>query len=234
MRWTLITGGAQRLGKEVSRNLSKSGRNIVVHYRTSENEASELVQQLGGRAEMIQGDFSSIKSTQAFLDAYLKRFIETEGLVYNVGNYCFGSAADTKPEVWSALFQENLISCLHLVQGLLPSLKKTKGRIVTIGMAGCSSVRANTHATAYNTTKLSLCMLTKSLAKELGPDGVCVNMVSPGYMEESIDQPSDQGAIPMARQATFEEVARAVDFLMDPANGYITGQNLEVAGGTRL
>ena len=235
MSWTLITGGAKRLGRAIAHALAGGGKNLVIHYRTSEKEANELVIELrkkGVRAEALQGDFTTPQTTRDFIQRYQSQFSDTENLIYTVGEYLLGSPLQVNSAQLSALVHPNCLALLDLVQGIAPSLKRHAGCIVTIGMVGLAQARANTHAFGYNLTKVALWMLTQSLAKELAPEKVRVNMVSPGYMEESIDLPKQP--LPFDRVATHEEVARAVAFLIDPASSYITGQNLEVAGGVRL
>jgi NAD(P)-dependent dehydrogenase (short-subunit alcohol dehydrogenase family) len=237
MRWTLVTGSAKQLGAEMMRMFAKEKRNCVIHFRHSKNQAEQLQRellQLGVNAETIRGDFTTVDSTRAFLQEYLSRFEETEILVNNVGNYLLGNATTTTPESAIELFQVNVNAALMCVQALLPSLKKCRGRIINIGMAGSSLNVANIHATVYNMTKLSLSMLTKSLAKELAPFQVSVNMVSPGYLENSIDFPQDSRHMPWGRPAALSEVVEAVRFLTSTPMGYTTGQNLEIAGGTRI
>jgi NAD(P)-dependent dehydrogenase (short-subunit alcohol dehydrogenase family) len=237
MLWTLVTGGAMGLGAEICRALAKQGRNIAIHYRQSKSAAASLAEELIGyrvKSQIVQGNFSSLQSTEQFLKTYLAQFPHTEAIVNNVGNYWIGPASRTSPGALLELLQLNAVAPLAIVQALLPTLKSHQGRIVNIGMAGADKVVANTHATAYNLSKLNLAMLTKSLAKELAVHGITVNMVSPGYLEQSLEMPRDASAIPAGRLGQLEEVARAVVFFLDPANGYITGQNLKVAGGIRL
>ncbi len=237
MSWTLITGGAHKLGAKIALKLAEQKRDLVIHFRTSEKEALSLVKKLqkfGVKAEAIQGDFTTPKTTEDFTKRYLKQFGKTEALVYNVGNSLRGSASEIASEDLNELFQTNVTSAMALIQALLPSLKREKGEILTIGMVGSATITSNSYAFGYNLSKQALWMLTKSLAKELAPHQVRVNMVSPGYMEESVELPEKMSHIPAGRLATFDEVARAVAFLMDPASSYITGQNLEVAGGVRL
>jgi NAD(P)-dependent dehydrogenase (short-subunit alcohol dehydrogenase family) len=236
MKWTLVTGGALRLGAEICRSVASTGRNIAIHYRNSKEQALLLQKDLlkmGVQAHIVQGDFSTLESTKQFLDHYLAHFPHTDVLINNVGNYSIGPASRTSPQELQDLLQVNTIAPLMLIQGLLPSLRQNRGHIVNIGIAGTSAAHANIHATAYNLTKLSLTMLTKSLAKELAPD-VTVNMVSPGYLENSVDMPSDMSRIPSGRLGQFQEVADAVCFFISGRKGYITGQNLEVAGGIRM
>lgn len=235
--WTLVTGGAKGLGAEICRTLAKKGCNIVVHYNTSFAQAQEVVDEClreGVFADCIQGDFSTCQTTQDFIQNYLSRFPMTENLINNVGNYFLGSALETSLQNWCVLFQTNLHAPLALIQALTPSLKESKGNIINIGVAGIANVRTDTYSTAYSTTKTALWMLTRSLASQLSSFGVRVNMVSPGYLQNSVDFPKNPVDLPMGRLGTLEETARVVAFLLDPASSYITGQNLEVAGGVRL
>ena len=236
MKWTLVTGGAVRLGAEICRAVARTGRNVAIHYRKSEKQALLLQEELvqyGVHAQSVQGDFSTPKSTEQFLDRYFSCCAETDVLINNVGNYLVGPASTVSVEELAVLFQVNTMAPLQIIQGLLPSLKKNRGHVVNIGMAGTHAAFANTHATAYNLTKLSLTMLTKSLAKELAPH-ISVNMVSPGYLESSTEMPSDLSRIPSGRLAQLQEVAEAICFFITGQKEYITGQNLEVAGGIRL
>lgn len=232
MKWTLVTGGALRVGAAICRRLAHAGKNSVIHYHTSEQEAIALAKEctaLGVHAHALQGDFSSLQATEAFIDHYLARFPDTECLVHNIGPFYLDSPASASPQKLGELFQINTLVPLLLTQKLLPSLKRHHGHIVYIGMAGADRSSARTHAFSYDLTKHALAQLMKSLAKELAPDGVCVNMVSPGCLEGSIDTPKQ---IPFGRTGHFTEIAEAVAFLL--SSRYITGQNLEVAGGVRL
>ena len=237
MKWTLVTGGALRLGAAVCHAVAKEGKNVVIHYRTSSAQAMCLRDELigyGVAADIVQGDFSTLESTSAFIDRYLQRFSETENVINNVGTHALGSALKTSPEEFNQLMQINAIAPFAIIQGLLGSLKQHRGAVVNIGMVGAHHIAANTHAAAYHLSKLSLAMLTKSLAKELAADHVSINMVSPGYLERSVDLPTDIVHIPAQRLGSFEEVVRAVLFFLSKESRYITGQILEVAGGVKL
>src|SRR5438128_2701701 len=105
--WTLVTGGAKHLGANLCLALAEKGHSIVVHYRHSRDEASEVVakcQMMGREAAAIQGDFTTIKGVQDFVHRYLKEFPETVTLINNVGNYLVGSALKTSVEEWTHLF----------------------------------------------------------------------------------------------------------------------------------
>lgn len=237
MAWTLVTGGAQRLGREICTTLAALDYDVVIHYNTSHKEAievQELCLKQGVRAEIIQGDFSTLKSTAKFCRDYLDRFTLTRNLVNNVGNFLVQPALTTSPEEWHDLFQNNLHAPLALIQALSPSIQESQGAIVNVGVAGLDTVRADTYCTAYSCAKLSLWMLTKSLAKELTSKNVRVNMVSPGYLDISVDLPANPAELPMGRPGKLAEVADLIAYLLEPTGSYITGQNIEVAGGIRL
>jgi NAD(P)-dependent dehydrogenase (short-subunit alcohol dehydrogenase family) len=237
MGWTLVTGGAQRLGAEICRTLAKQGYDVVIHYNHSHREAIHLVKEcrkLGVKAECLQGDFSERSSTEHFVQGYLKQFPDTVNLINNVGNYIMKSGLNTDLSEWYDLIQTNLNAPYELIRGLIPSIKKNRGSILNLGVAGMEGLRADVHATVYTLTKTALWMLTRSLAKELAPDLVRVNMVSPGYLEISVDLPKDLSTIPMKRTGTTQEVAKVIVELLGPNSTYITGQNIEVAGGIGL
>ncbi len=171
----------------------------MAHYRTTKPEGENA----------LYGDFSTIQGTEEFIQSYLSRYKETDILINNVGSYFIAPASLTPSEVCHELFQTNLHAPLALIQALKPK------QIINIGVSGSHLPHANTYATLYGMAKLSLYMLTKSLAKE----GMHINMVSPGHMENSIDL-QDKPFV------TFGEVAEAIEFLLN--NPSITGQNIEV------
>lgn len=235
MKWTLVTGGCRGLGAAICRSLAAQGHSILVHYRNSQKEAQEVAadcRKHGVLAEIIQGDFSSGQSTAIFIKECLQRYPEIQNLINNVGHYLIKSAVETSPEEWDALFQINVNAPFALCHAFLLSLRACQGHIINIGVTGINNIHADVKRTAYKATKMSLLMLTKSLARELASDHVRVNMVSPGYLISSVDL--HEAKLPMQRAADFEEVVNAISFLLDQQNGYITGQNIEVGGGIGL
>ncbi len=231
--WTLVTGGAKGLGAALCIALAKEKHRIAIHYRTNKEKALEVAKEcrsLGTEAQVIQGDFSSPKLVEVFAKNYLQEFSDTIHLVNNVGNYFVGSPLRTPFSEWLSLYQVNLLSPVFLSQFLADSIIRHQGQIINIGTAGLTKKIASTYATAYMMTKEGLWSFTRSLAKELAPQRVRVNMVSPGELVESVDHHS----LPMHRPAYFEEICRVVTFLLAPESSYITGQNIEVAGGLSL
>lgn len=235
--WTLVTGGAKHLGAAICLDLARQGRSVVVHYNHSHKEALEIVDQcvsLGGKAAAIQGSFSTMASTCHFVQRYLQQFPQTIALINNVGAYQTKSALNTTVEEWNELFQVNLHTPFILSRALIPSLMECRGQVINVGTSGLKTGAARTYASAYFLTKQGLWGLTLSLARELAPHGVRVNMVSPGQLDISVDLPKDLNQLPMHRTVHFSEVCRVIRFLLDPSSDSIMGQNIEVAGGVGL
>jgi len=237
MKWTLVTGGAKGLGAEICKTLARNGHSLVVHYNTSEKEAQQLASEcqfLGAVTETIQGDFATPQSTLEFIQRYTSRFLDTRFLVNNVGTYVMKKALETESQDSYDLFQTNVQAPFILIQGLIDSIRQERGAIINIGTSGLHSMRADARSPVYGAAKVALWSLTKSLARELAPFGVRVNMVSPGQLERSIGLPPDSSHFPMGRPGKAQEVARVVAFLLEDGSEYITGQNIEVAGGLGL
>jgi len=231
--WILVTGGAKGLGRAICLELAGRGHSIVIHYRTSQKEAASTAQLCADysvKVEVLQGDLETPASTRVFLEEYLARFPSTKGLVNNVGNYLIAPLTETSESDWLSLFQTNVHAPFSLIKALLPSLKKERGQIVNIGTSGLLTTLTHREAGAYALTKMTLWHLTRHLARELAAEHVRVNMISPGVLETSVDFPE----IPMGRVATLEETAKWVGLLFEEENNYVTGQNIEIAGGLGL
>lgn len=237
MSWTLVTGGAIGLGAEIALLLAKHGKDVIIHYKDSKDEANGVLkkcQELGVKAEIIQGNFSSCEGIKDFLDRYKRAYLSTSCLVNNVGSYFLKPLLETEIDNWYEIFHTNFFSSVFITKHLLNDIMEAEGAIVNIGIAGLSGYRADVYSGAYNSAKTALLSYTRSLAKELAKHNVSCNMVSPGYMENAVDMPDDMYRLPMKRPAYFNEVASVVVDLLDRKNRYITGQNIEVAGGVRL
>jgi NAD(P)-dependent dehydrogenase (short-subunit alcohol dehydrogenase family) len=234
-RIALVTGGSHRLGRHLALSLSRRGYGIVINYRRSQKAAEQLADEIarsGRYARAVRADISD-KVDVASMFASIE---ENEGrldlLINNVGNYEPEHLRHVTPEDWDDCIQANLNGTFYCCYHARPLLELTRGQIITIGYAGVDALVSNPWATAYQVSKTGLLVLTKSLAEALAPR-VRANMVSPGQLENSVDLPQDlPAAIPMARAATLDDIAQAVDYLLDA--DYVTGVNIDVAGGYRL
>lgn len=232
----LVTGGAKGLGAAICKTLAQKGHDLVIHYRFSEKEAHEVAaecQKAKVQASIIQGDFSSSMAVEDFIGRYNAQFGLLKGLVNNVGNYLIAPPTATNVISWEELFQTNVFAPIALTQAFLPSLKQHRGSVVNIGVVGLQGAKGMTKATAYAASKSALFFYTRALAKELASENIRVNMVSPGYLENAVDLPQ-LSHLPLKRAAYLSEVSEVVAMFFDPAFDYITGQNLEIAGGIGL
>lgn len=237
MNWTLVTGGAKGVGAAICNSLAARGINLLIHYHHSHEEAHKLAEscrEYGSKVEIIQGDFSELPHAEAFAQQCLERYPNIQNLVNNVGLYLTGTPLELDLPHWEQLFLSNLFVPIHFCRSFSPSILKFKGSVLNLGIAGLQTRGAEAYSTAYSSAKLSLLHFTRALAKEFAPHGARANMLSPGYLENSIDLPNDIEKIPAKRVGRLSEVGNAAAFLLAEENSYITGQNLEIAGGQRL
>jgi len=237
MNWTLVTGGAKGLGAQICIDLASAGHNILIHYRTSDKEALEVAERcrdFGVQVNFFQSDFSNAATIQKDIQRLIQQFPGIKNLINNVGPYVIHSALETKMKEMTDLFQVNLYTPFLLIQSLLPAIRSQMGSVITIGVAGLENGRVDTYSMAYTMSKQALLTMTKAFAKELAPFSVRVNMVSPGHLVESVDAPKDPTQLIEHRVGNPQEITRVIAFLLEKESVYITGQNIEVAGGVRL
>lgn len=238
-RVALVTGAARRTGRGLALALARAGADVVVHYGRSRQDAESAVAEiaaLGRRGFAISADLAVPGQAEALIEAALTQAGRLDMLVNNVGNYPLGDPLGLAPEQFRATLETNLIAPYALIRAALPALVASgAGQVINLGYAGVEHMIANTRAMAYQISKAGLLVLTRSLAQALGPQGVRVNMVSPGHIDNSVDLPADiEKHVPLGRPAQVDDIAGALLFLLSPAGGYITGANIEVAGGYRL
>ena len=237
-RWALVTGAAKRIGAVIARTLHAAGANVAIHYNRSAAEADELAAELlrarAKSAFTIGADMRDIAAVERMaaqvLEGTGKRL---DVLVNNASNFYPTPIGTITLEQWDDLFGSNLKAPLFLSQALVPALRAARGVIVNI--VDVHSQRPLRDHPVYGPAKAGLAMLTRSLAKDLGPD-VRVNGVSPGAILWPDEGMSDglRAAIikqtALKRAGTPEDIAAAVLFLVRDAP-YVTGQIIAVDGG---
>ncbi len=233
----LITGGARRVGATIARTLHAAGANLVVHYRKSAKDAEALVAELNasrpGTAATSQADLLDLGKLPALVEFAVRSFGALDVLVNNASTFYPTKIGEITPQAWDDLMGSNLKAPLFLSQAAAPALKKSSGLIINI--VDIHALRPLRDYTVYCTAKAGLHMLTRSLAKELGPE-VRVNGISPGpvmWPEHGGDEAAREKIIQrtiLQKMGTPEDIARTALFFAASAP-FITGQILAVDGG---
>ena len=231
----LVTGGARGLGRHLCLRLAQAGYDILVNYLTSEAAAARLAAglgELGAAAWTCRADVSRAEEVAALFDAADRTGRELSLVINNVGIYQPVALRELDGEQWERTIATNLNGAFHVCRQALGRLR-AGGQIINIGVAGNQLNQAEGSATDYYISKAALLQLTRALAAEHAPDGVRLNMVSPGQLANSIGELGGApGRVPLGRDGSFEDVWQAIDYLLGA--DYVTGANIEVAGGYRL
>ncbi len=234
----LITGGAHRLGAAIARGFHAQGMRLVIHYLSSEARARALQQELhAARPDsvmLVRGDLNhSEKLLKNLVFETVESFGRLDVLVNNAARFYPTPVGEASEEQWNDIVGTNLKAPFFLSQIAAPHLRKTGGCILNI--ADIYGDRPLGKHPIYSIAKAGLIMLTKSLARELGPE-VRVNAIAPGailWPEIGMDDMSKQRVVsrtPLKRSGDPEDIARTALFLVRDA-GFVTGQVLGVDGG---
>ena len=238
----LITGGARRVGAAIARELHGAGANLVVHYRKSAREAEALAGEFNAAransAAVIPGNLLELEKLPLLVDFATRTFGSLDVLVNNASTFYPTKLGEITPAMWDDLTGTNLKVPLFLAQAATPALRKSAGLILNI--VDIHALRPLRNYTVYCTAKAGLHMLTRSLAKELGPE-IRVNGIAPGpilWPEGTAEKtPEEKAAREKIIQRTIlqrmgepADIARTALFFAAHAP-YITGQVLAVDGG---
>lgn len=237
----LVTGGAKRVGAAIVRRLHREGASVMLHYRGSEREANALRTELNAaRANsvaLVQADLLDLAGLSEIVRNAVNRFERIDALVNNASAFFPTPVGEITQATWESLIGANLRAPLFLSQAAAPHLKKTNGAIVNI--TDIHADRPLKNYVIYSIAKAGLAGLTRSLARELGPE-VRVNGVAPGPIawpeDGSFDEVARQRVISntiLRRTGEPDDVARAVYFLIAEAP-YVTGQIIAVDGGRSI
>jgi pteridine reductase len=233
----LVTGSAKRVGAAIARQLHADGYDLALHYRSSEEEMSALVAELEAiRSDSVlplRADLSDFDRLPEIVAQAVGRFGRLDALVNNASAYYATPIGKTTPQQWDELFASNARAPFFLAQAAAPHLKASRGAIVSL--ADIYAERPLGGHTVYCMAKAALVMMTKSLAREMGPE-VRVNAVAPGNVlwsenpvkAETLEVLRERTAL--QRQGSPEDIVSAVRWLLT-GNRYITGQIIAIDGG---
>jgi 3-oxoacyl-[acyl-carrier protein] reductase/pteridine reductase len=231
----LVTGAAKRIGRSIALRLASEGADIVVNYATSRAEAEELVREIqgGGRpAISLQADVSRRAEVQKLFVAAEKEFGRLDILVNNAGMFFAAKFEELTEEQWDRIMSTNLKSQFLCAQAAAPIMKRQgRGRIINLtSLGGILPWPAYTH---YCVSKAGAIMLTRCLARALGPE-ILVNSVAPGTIQFPGELPDEDyiRRVPLHRTGTGDDITGAVMYLATA--DFVTGQMIVVDGGRSL
>ncbi len=237
MKTALITGGAQRIGAQITQTLHNNNYNVIIHYRNSKQEAQTLAEQLNNNrtdsATIIQAELSDLNALQTLTSS-----INTLDVLVNNASVFYPTPIDkSNHNDWEKIINTNLMAPFFLSQSLALTLSKNNGCIINI--VDIHSERPLKDHAIYNISKAGIAMMTKTLAKELAPN-IRVCGISPGsilWPENKAELTDEQknkilNKIPLGIQGGKQDIADAVLFLVN--SSYITGQIINVDGGRTL
>ncbi|MCZ6534114.1 MAG: SDR family oxidoreductase [SAR324 cluster bacterium] len=235
-RTIFITGAAQGIGRAMALHLAAPGTRLLLHYRKSRAQAEALAEQVrakGAGAELLRADLANLAEREALLEQLREKTTALQVLINNVGVYDGRGLLEFEPEDWQRIFDASCSAVFHLISRTLPLLRAgTPARIINLGDSGNDRVIARPTATPYHIAKLGVHVLTRSYAKLLAGDGITVNQISPGFLDNSLGEPGS--TLPAGRKGGFADILPALDYLLSAEAAYVTGANIVVAGGWNL
>ncbi len=245
-RAVLVTGASRGIGRAVAVAFAALGDRVAVHYNSGAGAAAETLSLLAGSGHVsLPADLADPAAVRALVDGAAESLGGLDVLVNNAGVYLPHPVADTSydtwQEAWAATLATNLTGAANAIHCAVPHLRaRGGGAIVNVSSRG--AFRGEPDHPAYAASKAGLNALGQSLALALGPDGISVATVAPGFVETEMAAPylggKEGDAIrdqsPLGRVARPEEVAAAVVFLASKEAAFCTGAVLDVNGASYL
>jgi NAD(P)-dependent dehydrogenase (short-subunit alcohol dehydrogenase family) len=247
----LVTGGASGLGLAVANQMVAAGAKVVLvdwDHKALE-AATAMIAQSGGEVRSVQGDVSDPATATEAIEMVTSSFGRLDILFNNAGIDPLGarSVVETDISDWDRILDVNVKSAFLMSRAAIPLMRQSGGGAI-VNTASIAGIKPAGDEAAYSVSKAAMVSLTGALALDFAADGIRANCVCPGYMEMVMtdrrrDLTEDQqvaraaGAaarVPLGRQGSYEEVAKAVLFLAGPDASYVTGAALVVDGGLLL
>ena len=244
-RIALVTGSSKGIGAAIARGLAAAGATVVVNYATSRSGADQVVADIaaaGGRALALQGDFSKHADITRVYAAIRREFGRLDVLVNNAGVYAFSPIEQVSPEEFHRMFDLNVLGLLLSTREAVALFGDGGGSVINIG--SIAGRMAPPNAAIYAATKGAVDSITIALSKELGARHIRVNSLNPGLVAtegtesagvlRSEFETRTVSMTPLGRIGQPSDIASVAVFLASDDAGWITGQQIEVAGGNTM
>ena len=239
-RVVLVTGGGRGIGAAICRVLAREGAAVAINYSASRDKAEAVAAQIrdaGGQAETFGADVRDAQAVQAMVQSAAARFGRLDGVINNaIGGRQDGSLDEATPEDYATAFDFGCQAVLNTITAARPLMQaQGGGRIVNIVTELWNMAPAGW--SVYMAGKGAMVGVSRSLAMELGPDNITVNMVAPGWMVTEKVDPESEGSLgfgaslPLRRHGSADEIGNACVFFLSDLASYVTGAYLPVTGG---
>ena len=236
----MITGATRGIGKQIALTLANEGYNIVLNYRTENDElfqAKNEIESKNVNCLTVQGDVTNFEDCKQMIERAINEFGKVDVLVNNAGITKDMLLARMKEEDFKQIIDVNLVGTFNMTKNVISYMMKARsGRIINI--SSVVGIAGNAGQTNYSASKAGIIGFTKSLAKEVASRNILINAVAPGFIETNMtdvlkQEVKDEIAknIPLKRMGTPKDVANVVRFLASEDSSYITGQVISVDGG---
>ena len=244
-RVAIVTGGSRGIGRAVVERLSQLGSNLIVNYVNDHEAAAAIVNSAkrnGVSAISVKADISRLEEAEYLVKASIEHFGRIDILVCNAGIWKGAPVEDITEELWDKTIDVNLKGTWSVCRAVVPFMKQQKfGRIVIV--SSTAGQRGEAYVSNYAASKGGQISFAKSLSTELAPFGINVNAVAPGWVDTEMNDEvfAEDGrrnsiiqTIPLGRVATADDIAYPIVFLCSDWAGHITGEVLNVNGGSVL
>ena len=237
----LVTGGSGALGRVMVRTLARAGADVAVHYHANRSQADALVAELedmGRRAVAVQADVTDAASVDALRQSVEDALGTPDVVVANaVVQYDWTTVLEQPLDDFQSQFDSCVLQSVHLAKAFVPAMQAAGwGRVIGINTE--VAIQTLPTQSAYAAAKKGMDALYRVLAREVGPDGITVNQVAPGWTLSETVRPSEdpdvvryREGVPLRRRGTAQEIAHVVAFLASDLASFITGAYVPVSGG---
>jgi len=236
----LVTGGARGIGACISRVLASHGAAVAVNYSSSADKAQAVVDEItqaGGRAHAFHADVRDAAAVQRMMREVVEHFGRLDGIINNaIAGKQSGPLEEASSGDFQTAFDFGCQAVVNTINAARPIMREQGGgRIVNIVTEVWNMAPGNW--SIYMAGKGAMVGISRSLACELGPEGITVNMVAPGWMVTEKVDPASEGSqkfaqsLPLRRHGSADEIGNACVFFLSDLAGYVTGTYLPVTGG---
>ena len=237
----LVTGASRGIGSSIAEKLAENGVNVCINYFSSKDKALALCEKIngknGGRAFAFKADVSSEKDVKKMVKAICEKFGTIDILVNNAGVDSCGLFHEQNEKEISKVLDVNIKGMFNTCHEVLPLMISHKyGKILNI--SSVFGVSGGSFEVAYSASKGAVISFSKALAKEVGPSGINVNVLAPGFIDTDMNKNVEQSYVdqiinetPLGRVGTKEDVANVASFLVSDEASFVTGAVIPVTGG---